>query len=62
MYFDKFTRYIYIVLITEYNIVKGDEKMKIVSEVNSQQELDELKVVMEIFIVNNRIKEIAQSA
>jgi hypothetical protein len=36
--------------------------MKIVSEVNSQQELDELKVVMEIFIVNNRIKEIVQSA
>jgi hypothetical protein len=36
--------------------------MKIVSEVNTQQELDELKVVMEIFVVNNRIKEIAHSA
>jgi len=36
--------------------------MKIVSEVGSQQELDELKAVMEIFVVNNRIKELAQSA
>jgi len=37
-------------------------KMRIVSEVKTQQELNELKSVMEIFIVNNRIKELAQAA
>ena len=36
--------------------------MKIVSEVRTQQELDEMKSVMEIFVVNNRIKELAQYA
>ncbi len=36
--------------------------MKIVSEVRTQQDLDELKSVMEIFIVNNRIKELAKLA
>jgi hypothetical protein len=34
--------------------------MKIVSEVKTQQELDELKIVMEIFIVNDRIRELAR--
>jgi len=38
------------------------EKMKIVSEISSQQELDEMKAIMEIFIVNNRIKQLAQEA
>jgi len=37
-------------------------KMRIVSEVKTQQELNELKSVMEIFIVNNRIRELAQAA
>ena len=36
--------------------------MKIVSEVKTQQELDELKIVMEIFIVNDRIRELARLA
>ncbi len=36
--------------------------MKIVSEVKSQQELDEMKSVMEIFVVSNRIKQIAGMA
>ncbi len=36
--------------------------MKIVSEVKTRQELNELKSVMEIFIVNNRIRELAQDA
>ena len=36
--------------------------MKIVSEVKTQQELDELKIVMEIFIVNNRVRELARLA
>jgi len=36
--------------------------MKLVSEVKTRQELDELKSVMEIFIVNNRIRELAQNA
>lgn len=36
--------------------------MKIASEINNRQELDELKSVMEIYIVSNRIRELAQSA
>ncbi len=36
--------------------------MKIVSEVKTQHELDELKIIMEIFIINNRIKELAKLA
>ena len=36
--------------------------MKIVSEVRSRQELDEMKSVMEIFVVTNRIRELAQGA
>ena len=36
--------------------------MKLVSEVKTREELNELKSVMEIFIVNNRIKELAQAA
>jgi len=36
--------------------------MKIVSEISNQQELDEMKTIMEIFIVNNRIKQLAQEA
>jgi hypothetical protein len=36
--------------------------MKIVSEVKNQQELDELKMIMEVYVVSNRIKEIAQNA
>jgi len=34
--------------------------MKIVSEVNTRAELDELKSVMEIFVVNQRIKQLAE--
>jgi len=33
--------------------------MKIVSQVTTQQEFDEMKTVMEIFIVSNRIKQLA---
>jgi hypothetical protein len=36
--------------------------MKIVSEVRTREDLDELKSVMEIFIVNNRIRELAKLA
>jgi len=36
--------------------------MKIVSEIKTQQELNELKSTMEIFIVSNRIRQIAQLA
>jgi len=36
--------------------------MKIVSEVTTQQELNEIKSVMEIFIVNIRIKQLAEMA
>ena len=38
------------------------ENMKIVSEVKTQQELSEIKSIMEIFVVNNRIKELARLA
>jgi len=34
--------------------------MKVASEIRTRQELDELKAVMEIFIVNNRIRELAR--
>ena len=33
--------------------------MKIVSEVSNRQELDELKLIMEVFVVNHRIKKLA---
>jgi len=36
--------------------------MRIVSEVKTQQELNELKSTMEIFLVSNRIRQIAQGA
>lgn len=36
--------------------------MRIVSEVRTKQELKELKSTMEIFIVNTRIKQLAQNA
>ena len=36
--------------------------MKLVSEVETREELDELKSVMEIFIVNDRIRTLAQAA
>jgi hypothetical protein len=36
--------------------------MKIASEITNRNELNELKVIMEIFMVNNRIKELMQEA
>ena len=33
--------------------------MKIASEIKTRQDLDELKTIMEIFVVNNRVKELA---
>jgi hypothetical protein len=38
------------------------KKMKIVSEINSKQELEEMKSVMEIFVVSFRIKQLAVMA
>ena len=35
--------------------------MKVVSDVRTQEELIEMKAVMEIFIVNTRIREIAHA-
>jgi hypothetical protein len=34
--------------------------MKIVSEINTRQELDEMKSIMEVFVVNDRIRQLAQ--
>ena len=36
--------------------------MKIVSEVKTQQELEDMKTIMEIFVVNNRIRQLAGMA
>ena len=36
--------------------------MNIVSEIRTKQEYDDLKSVMEIFIVNNRVRELARSS
>lgn len=36
--------------------------MRIVSEVDTSQELDEMKSIMEIFVVNTRIKQLAEMA
>jgi len=36
--------------------------MKIVSEVRSQQELEEMKSIMEIFVVSYRIRQLAETA
>ena len=36
--------------------------MKIVSDVSSRKEFDELKSVMEVFIVNHRIRQLADVA
>lgn len=34
--------------------------MMIASEINTRQELDEMKSIMEVFVVNHRIRELAQ--
>ena len=36
--------------------------MRIVSEIKNKQELEDMKIVMEIFIVNDRIRELAEMA
>ncbi len=36
--------------------------MKIVSEVRTQQEFDEMKAIMEVFVVNNRVRQLAGMA
>lgn len=36
--------------------------MKIVSEIKSKQDLDEMKSIMEIFVVRNRIRQLALMA
>ena len=38
------------------------KNMMIVSEVTTQQELTEMKSIMEVFVVNNRVKELARLA
>jgi len=35
--------------------------MNIVTEVNSRQELEDMKAIMEIFVISNRIKQLAGS-
>jgi hypothetical protein len=36
--------------------------MRIISEINNKQELEDMKIVMEIFVVNNRVKQLAEMA
>jgi hypothetical protein len=38
------------------------KEMLIVSQINTQQELNEMKTVMEIFVVNTRIRQLARLA
>jgi hypothetical protein len=35
--------------------------MKIASDINTRQELEEMKSVMEIYVISNRIKELINS-
>ena len=36
--------------------------MKIVSEVRTQQEFEEMKSIMEVFVVNHRVRQLAGMA
>ena len=36
--------------------------MRIVSEINNKQELEDMKLILEIFVVNNRIRQLAEEA
>jgi hypothetical protein len=36
--------------------------MKIVSQVSSQQEFDEIKIIMEVFVVNHRVHKLAMNS
>ena len=36
--------------------------MRIVSEIHNKQEFEDMKLVMEIFVVNDRIKQLAEMA
>jgi hypothetical protein len=47
--------------VTKYNI-KGEEKMRdliVVSEIKTPEEYKQMKDILEIFIVRDRIKELA---
>ena len=33
--------------------------MRLVTDINTQQELEEMKSIMEVFVISNRIKQIA---
>ena len=37
-------------------------EMLVVSQINTQQELNEMKSIMEIFVVNTRIRQLARLA
>ena len=37
-------------------------EMKIATDISNRQELDEMKSTMEIFVVSNRIRQLAQMA
>ncbi len=36
--------------------------MRVVTEINTRQELDEMKSIMEVFVVNHRIRELAHTS
>ena len=38
-----------------------DKKMMLVTEINNKADLDEMKEIVEIFVVKGRIKELASS-
>ena len=37
-----------------------DKKMMLVTEISTKDDLDEMKSILEIFVVNGRIRELAQ--
>lgn len=67
-FFVIFTALPYLHVMFKYNGLQSItckvvlKNMKIISEVNNQQDFNELKSTMEVFIVTTRIKQLAEMA
>ena len=46
-------------LLTTHYMFWGDKKMNIVSQATDQEEIDEIKSILQVFIVSARIKHLA---
>jgi len=49
----------HIMLLTTHYMFWGDKKMNIVSQATDQEEIDEIKSILQVFIVSARIKHLA---